>query len=161
MAKFSNIKIGQEVWSVQYGWGIVDRFNTTVNNYKLFQVKFDNGDCEWYFEDGRVNIDNVNPTLFWNEVKLPTEEENEESFNLVEFLQSNVSYVEHDTSANNYFISYDYMDNCFDYNCSSIIEYIGVVYLDSSDFEYVVSELNRHNITPQQLKKAYRELGWL
>lgn len=161
MAKFSNIKIGQEVWSVQYGRGIIDEFARTDEGHKMFKVKFDNGDFEWYFENGKVNIGDANPTLFWNEFKIPSDDEDKKPFNLVEFLQSTVSYVEHDTSANNYFISYDYMDSRFNYNYSSIQEYIGVVYLDSSDLEYVVSELNEHNVTPQQLRQAYQALGWL
>lgn len=162
MAKFSNAKVGQDVWSSVYGWGeIKEVYHGSI--YKL-KVTFDDGyrTIETYFTvEGKHNIEDKYCTLFWNEFTIPDENEKEESFDLVEFLQLNVSYVEHDTSANNYFIHYDYMDNYFTYSCSSIQEYIGVVYLDSSDFEYVISILNEHNVTPSQLKEAYCELGWL
>lgn len=75
MVKFENIKVGDRVWSVQYGWGNVEGFHTTIDNYQLLKVRFDNGDFEYYFKDGRVNIDDVNPTLFWNEFYIPTDEE--------------------------------------------------------------------------------------
>lgn len=69
MAKFDKAKIGDRVWSAQYGWGSVEGFHMTIDGYKLLKVKFDDGDFEYYFKDGRVNIKDVNPTLFWNEVK--------------------------------------------------------------------------------------------
>lgn len=75
MAKFSNAKIGDRVFSVQFGWGIVEGFHKTIDNHELIKVKFSNRDFEYYFKDGRVNITDVNPTLFWNEVDLPTEVE--------------------------------------------------------------------------------------
>lgn len=38
-------------------------------------AKFDNGYDQWYFPDGRAEKKDANPTLFWNEIKLPAEEE--------------------------------------------------------------------------------------
>lgn len=160
MPKFSNAKIGDRVWSSMFGWGTIEEIDLKAT-YALL-VSFDECDGkERYSLYGYCSISHLVPTLFWNEFHIPSDEEDRKQFNLVEFLQLNVSYVEHDISANNYFIYYDYMDNCFGYSCSSCQEYIGVVYLDSSDFEYIVSELNEHNVTHEQLKKAYLELGWL
>ena len=85
MLKFDKAKVGDRVFSIQYGLGTIDRF-VTVNDHEMFKVDFDNGDYEWYFKDGRVNIDDVNPTLFWNEFHVPTEEEDKKPFDLVKYL---------------------------------------------------------------------------
>ena len=42
------------------------------------------------FPDGRAEKKDANPTLFWNEIKLPAEEEDKKPFDLVEFLKKNL-----------------------------------------------------------------------
>jgi len=66
MSYFSGVKIGDRVWSFEYGWGVV----VDVCE-KLFSVDF--GSCDNmarinYTFDGKVG-DQVNQTLFWDEIK--------------------------------------------------------------------------------------------
>lgn len=162
MAKFDNAKVGDRVFSIQYGLGAIDRFGT-VNNHEVFKVNFDNGDYEWYFKDGRVNIDDVNPTLFWNEFHVPTEEEDKKLFNLVEFLRENLEPVEFNEDKFNYFLTYNVRSKELEFNCSMICVDVHLTYfhLCSDKLKNVERTLNDNEVTIQQLKDAYRRLGWL
>lgn len=161
MAKFDNAKVGDRVFSIQYGLGIIDRF-VTVNDHEAFKVDFDNGDYEWYFKDGRVNVDDVNPTLFWNEVSIPTEEEDKKPFDLIEFLRENLKPKEFEQGKSNRYISYEYDLKEFEYYADYHSEDIGTVYIEELDDYYkTISELTINKVTPKQLKQAYKTLGWI
>lgn len=93
----------------------------------------------------------------------------EKPFNLVDFLEQNVSSVGFVKGENNYFLSYCsnskklYLE-CFISNVAKFVSAFNslpVVYLDSGDFNAVVDKLNEKKITPSQLKKAYKKLGWI
>lgn len=157
MAKFSNIKIGQEVWSVQYGRRSVDEFART-EGHKVFQVKFDNGDFEWYFENGKVNIDDANPTLFWNEFCIPNEDDDIKPFNLVEYLKENLQPKKFVCGEYNYYY-YDSKFKTWSTDYDEICQDIKTYFDDDDD--YLVDMLNKNQITPQQLKNAFKELRWL
>lgn len=158
MLKFDNVKVGDRVFSIQYGLGTIDRFGT-VNDHKVFKVDFDNGDYEWYFKDGRVNIDDVNPTLFWNGFRIPTEEEDKKPFDLVEFLRENLKPKEFVCGEYNYYYFFWAKDEEWSV-CYDAINQDIKVYFEDSNY-YFIDILNKNKITPQQLRNAYRELGWL
>lgn len=163
MLKFDNVKVGDRVFSIQYGLGTIDRFGT-VNDHKVFKVDFDNGDYEWYFKDGRVNIDDVNPTLFWNEFRIPTEEDDKKPFDLVEFLRENLEPRDFRWDTNNIELRFSHKSNKWKWNWSVLNQSIGAVYFrdrNNDILHYIVDILNQNKITPQQLRNAYRELGWL
>lgn len=50
------------------------------------------------------------------------------------------------------FFSYDYV---------SEYDRIGTVYLRKEGIKDIVEELNENKVTQQQLKDAYRKLGWI
>ena len=67
MKEFSNIKIGDEVWSLEFEFGKVIEKSKTQN---IFLVKFKNPkDAYWYDFNGRRN-DNYNQTLFWDKTDI-------------------------------------------------------------------------------------------
>lgn len=158
MAKFDNAKVGYRVFSIQYGLGTIDRFGT-VNNHEVFKVNFDNGDYEWYFKDGRVNIDDVNPTLFWNEFHVPTEEEDKKLFNLVEFLRDNLEPKEFEYKKENLYLYYSPYGKRW-YSHITTYDDVLAVYFKKCSRE-LVDTLDDNEVTPQQLKDAYKTLGWL
>lgn len=165
MAKFSNAKVGDKVFSSIFGWGkIVGIYNECICSV---QVEFDNGDTVGYMFDGRrFGDDDKYPTLFWNEFHIPTDEEDKSPFDLVEFLKESVSSVEFFEGEDNYFVFYHSYLKKFYLRCDNFIKIsnvnnLPVVYLDSGDFNAVVAKLNERNITPKQLKQAYKELGWM
>ena len=62
---FENAKVGDRVWSVEFGWGRVD----SVHPYK--EVIFQNNQMYRFNSDGsRFFMLKVNQTLFWAEIKI-------------------------------------------------------------------------------------------
>lgn len=162
MAKFDNVKVGDRVWSLIYGWGVVTCIESLpcLLSYPI-KVTFDNGVVSRYTKSGYHSTHQLYPELFWNEVKLPKEEEDKPPFDVAEFLQQNASCVEFEYGEKNYYLCYDGNDKKLAYSYCVSVDYLGAVYLDSSNFRYIVGELNKNKITPQQVKEAYKRLGWL
>ena len=71
---FKNEKIvGSRVWSIVDGWGTIISSKQEENiNYSV-EVDFDNGTSLFFHSDGRLVKSDINPTLFWNEFKIPEE----------------------------------------------------------------------------------------
>lgn len=113
--------------------------------------------------DGKRYVKDVTPTLFWNEVKLPSDEEDRNPFNLVWFLREHTRCVDFKYAWNNYYIYYDEGDEEFSMGYLTCLDYVGLVYLDNRDsnLNYIVKTLNEHKVTSKELKDAYRELGWV
>ncbi len=66
MAYFDGVKIGDKVWSFEFGWGTVKEL--IYNSPYPIGVVFDNEQYETFTLDGKVEK-SCNQTLFWNEVK--------------------------------------------------------------------------------------------
>lgn len=70
---FSDAKVGDRVWSITNGWGVVKERRSSHYQYPL-NIGFEGGSCRLYTLWGRLHIEDQNPTLFWDEVKLGTPE---------------------------------------------------------------------------------------
>ena len=65
---FETAKVGDRVWCIRSGWGtIIDRFRSRAE-YPLV-VEFDNREQKTYTLWGLLHYKDLNPTLFWDEVK--------------------------------------------------------------------------------------------
>lgn len=63
---FSDVCFGDTVFHIRYGWGIVKCVEG-----RTFRVKFTNTNhAEYFFFDGRTNVSDVNPSIFWDEIKI-------------------------------------------------------------------------------------------
>ena len=68
---FSDAKAGDKVWSLTEGWGtILERFRSRAE-YPLV-VGFENREQKTYTLWGQLHFKDLNPTLFWDEVKIET-----------------------------------------------------------------------------------------
>lgn len=78
--KFSNAKVGDKVYNILLGeWGTI----TNIDPYEIYGIDVEFSECrECYTFDGKIYKVDKNPILFWNEVKLPTAEEDRPPFNL-------------------------------------------------------------------------------
>lgn len=86
----------------------------------------------------------------------------EDKFNLIEFLKENLEPKEFEYGARNRYISYEHDLEEFEYQYDYYNEDIGTVYIkELKDYPKIISELTINEVTPQQLKEAYKELGWL
>ena len=62
---FENARIGDRVWCIRTGWCVVK--DTCPHLYSII-VKYENGKIGTYTADGFYNKDDVQQTLFWDEV---------------------------------------------------------------------------------------------
>ena len=66
---FSDAKVGDRVWSLTEGWGVIKNRSSKHTQYPLY-VGFDNGIHRTYTLWGLVCFTDLNPTLFWDEVQI-------------------------------------------------------------------------------------------
>lgn len=57
---FENIEVGDKVYSLRYGWCIVD--DVFSNRFRLCDAE---GNYLAFMKDGKEDEDDINPTLFW------------------------------------------------------------------------------------------------
>lgn len=126
MAKFDNAKVGDKVFSTLYGWGKVFSVDKTDVHFPLV-IEFDKNIRMCYRSDGTTNVLNKFPNLFWNEVKLPNEEE-DRRFDLVEFLKDNIEPTEFVAGAENVTFVYNYTNNTWEIGIYNFT-YIETIYI--------------------------------
>lgn len=157
MAKFSNAKIGDGVWSSVYGKG--DIVNIESKGDYPIDVKFDKEIRISYTLDGKKYKFDKYPTLFWNEFNIPTEEDDKPPFNLVEFLKENLEPKEFNNKEKNWIIFLNSETNkWYFHDCGE--DCIITVYFRTAERE-IVDKLDEIEVTPRQLKDAYKVLKWL
>lgn len=163
MAKFDSAKVGDRVYDILRGWGTIVEIKLNQECPIYFNADIDSF-CTFTLDGKRSEIDK-NPTLFWNEIKLPSNEEDKKPFNLVEFLKDNIEPTEFVTGAENISFVYNYTNNTWEigiYNFTYIeTTYISKISEEDYLFNDILDVLIEKQVTPQQLKQAYKELGWL
>lgn len=66
-AMFANVKVGDKVWDIRMGWGVVDELE--LDSYYPISVDFTHvGDT--YTLEGFHRDTDVNPSLFWDEIEI-------------------------------------------------------------------------------------------
>ena len=64
---FADVQVGDYVWDSRKGWGNVDE----VVHSSHFPIRVDFGhDSDAYTLDGYYSIDDVHPSLFWDEIEI-------------------------------------------------------------------------------------------
>lgn len=163
MAKFSNIKIGNRVWSIQYKWGVVTSY--CANFIYSIEVLFDNGIQKTYTIEGKRNEEDTVPELFWNEIYIPTDKEDKRPFDLIDFLKDNFDRKFFVKGDKNYNIVYSHFYNEFYFHCSDEYENMTTVFIKSKNcnnsIKSLVDKLNENKVTKEKLVEAYKELGWI
>ena len=66
---FTDAKEGDRVWSLTEGWGVITARYASRTTYPL-NVKFEKGPYRTYTLWGMLHFADLNPTLFWDEVKI-------------------------------------------------------------------------------------------
>lgn len=166
MAKFSNVKPKNTVYHLFCGKGVVTTITLSNGKVVFFTVKFKNCeatfDVDGYLLDKNCEREEKIVTLYWNEVKLPNEEE-DRRFDLVEYLKENLQPVEFNEDKFNYFLTYNVRSKELEFNASMICIDIHLTYfhLNSDELKNIEKVLNDNKVTIQQLKQAYKILNWL
>lgn len=163
MAKFSGVKVGNTVYHLLYGKGevtVVWLGGGIVTNFLVkFKTRKAMFDVDGYLLDEDSKHEEKIVTLYWNEVKLPNEEEDEKPFDLVEYLRENLQPTEFRVGEENFYLYFEAEDEKW-YSFSSEIDIAITVYFKTCTRE-IVEDLAKNKVTVQQLKQAYKELGWL
>lgn len=154
---FRDAKIGDRVWDFIWHWGTIINISTG-NDYPI-TVKFDsNNYIIAYKVNGIYASEDESPRLFWDEIKFKIPEK---PFNLKEFLKENLEHKE--------FFNERSCD-CIGIRgknfkiLTSEENVIGTVYFKTIEYEKIKKiedALNENEVTPKQLKQAFKELGWI
>lgn len=161
MAKFSGVKVGEQVWSTVFGYG---KIHEILSKDKTYPIGVDFGNTKIYFTtDGYNCTMDKYPSLFWNEFHIPTNEEDKKPFDLVEYLKENLQPIEFNEDKFNYFLTYNVRSKELEFNASMICIDIHLTYfhLNSDELKSIEKVLNDNKVTIQQLKQAYKILNWL
>lgn len=151
---FRNAKVGDRVWDFRFGWGNIKKIDLD-KDYPICVELYNN--TQTYTTDGKYREFDKNPVLFWDEIKF---EIPKKPFNLKEFLKENLEPKE--------FVPYE--ENYYLYTCDIFTDIYFAFektkftiqpYFEKENIEMVCDELSRRNITLEQLKQAFKELGWL
>lgn len=69
-AYFDGVKVGDKVWSIEYGWGVIHKVLNS-NRVEYVRVDFPNNQTynEYYLNGKRNSLATTMQTLFWDEVK--------------------------------------------------------------------------------------------
>lgn len=162
-------KKGDRVWSISYGWGTI--LDIEHRNEKPVLVKFNCGKYKEYTLDGKEEIYSINPTIFWNEIKI---EIPNKKFDLKSFLIRHIKPINVNTSSmgsrNYFYFSYssgDYYD-LYDYewyvintDCNSID--VGKFYFDiiKGKIGEIERTLTNELITYEEMNECLKKLNWI
>lgn len=159
MAKFDNAETGNRVWDLIYGWGTITK---KKKGRCTMTVIFDKNDkVVEYFLDGYLENEHVR-RLFWNEVKLPTIEE-DKCFNLVDYLKDKLIVKKFVYRDDNYYLAREWNPSGYSttFSYENYNEIIGTIYFENTNINEVWKMLCVQKITYEQLQEAFKKIGWL
>ena len=154
---FENVKVGDSLYDVCFGWGRVKAINCLDYSDKahLIEVEFSHMKKFTYSKKGKnLDLGCTNQTLFWDEVKF---EVPEIPFSLEDELRK-LEVVEFKNEYNNYFI---YWSNNFQEICLTSytnIEIPMIKYFSKESAYNFKKSMNNKNITKEQFLSAYKKV---
>lgn len=146
---FRNAKIGDKVWDIIYGWGNII---SVIKDYPFpIAVDFSNGKTISYKFNGKNNDTDINPRLFWDEIKF---EIPEKPFDLEDELRR-LEVVKFKTDEQNYFLLWDNDVEKIEYDCLYYQEYPLMKYFNKESIKNFMYNIKGKNITREEFFKAY------
>lgn len=154
MAKFSNVKVGDELWSIQLG-------DCKVTSVTKNTIECCNGESNLlYTFDGKYFGSDSYPSLYWSNPNIV----DESPFNLKEYLGEKLKPKKFRVYECNYYIeflgddreylSYDFYNERTRYS-------LGTLYFYEDNIKEVVETLNSRNIELSELMDVMNELNVL
>ena len=152
---FENVKVGDSLYDVCFGWGRVKAINCLDYSDKahLIEVEFSHMKKFHYSKKGKnLDLGCENQTLFWDEIKfdMPFSLENELKKlkrKRYVFNENNVHFV-----WNNKFDTLEFFTN-------SICETFNMVYFEQNeDFINFIKKVKENKITREQFFSAYKKV---
>lgn len=158
---FSKAKRGDNVWHFSKGWGIVLSVEKRTS-YPL-TVKFEGGVKIAFLLDGRQNRTDINPSLFWSELELKNDKDDEDK-EIMDFLKERLEPLGQHEFCSHDFITYTYTTKSWYINsCSGCVD-LGKIMLKPSprsQVQEVSRYLTSRKISYEKMLDICRKLGWL
>lgn len=149
---FRNAKVGDRVYDYLLGWGTIT--DTNWAKYYPISVKFDYEEIERVFtREGFENEEDLNPRLFWNEIKF----EIPKSFDLKEELKK-LEIVKFENKKLNYFLYYDNDNNYIrsGYNVCEDAPFF--IFFSGESICNFLNKIKDKEITKEQFFTAYKNV---
>ena len=152
---FRNAQVGDRVWDYERDcWGTIVSINNECH-YPL-KVKLDNKYSEelYYTIDGKSSTRNVNPSLFWNEIKIDIQQK---PFNLEKELRK-LEKINFISEESNCMLAWDSETNKVILMECACFEIPNVDYFTKKSIEEFVRTVKYENVTKEEFFDAYEKV---
>ena len=154
---FENVKVGDSLYDVCFGWGRVKAINCLDYSDKahLIEVEFSHMKKFTYSKKGKnLDLGCTNQTLFWDEVKF---EVPEIPFSLEDELRK-LEVVEFSFDENSCFLFYDNTEDCICCELTAHLDVPFVNYFTNRSIYDFMDKIKDKNITREQFFSAYKKV---
>ena len=149
---FKNAKVGDRAWFFEYGWGTI----THVFKDSEYPINFESDTkriCNFTI-DGKRAVNDINPTLFWDEIKF---EIPEKPFNLEDELRKlEIKKFEYDWL--NYFLVYDGKGKEITYGYHQDSESPDCIYFSGKGIKRFCEKAKEQKITKEEFFRVYKNV---
>lgn len=149
---FSDAKVGDRAWSFEYGWGTITHV-FYENEYPIIFKSDTNKICNFRV-DGKRDINDINPSLFWNEIKI---EIPEKPFDLEDELKK-LEIKEFVFNEPNYFLTWCCSFECIEYEYSGDYQNPYINYFTEKSIKDFMKNIKYKKITKKQFFTAYKNV---
>ena len=149
---FKNAKVGDRVYDMLKGWGIISSIEPKEERPIYFVADIDS--FSKFTFDGKRNRRDKNPTLFWDEVKY---EIPEKPFNLEDELRKlEIKKFEYDWL--NYFLVYDGKGKEITYGYHQDSESPDCIYFSGKGIKRFCEKAKEQKITKEEFFRVYKNV---
>lgn len=152
---FRNAQVGDRVWDYERDcWGTIISINNECH-YPL-KVKLDNKYSEelYYTIDGKSSTRNVNPSLFWNEIKIDIPEK---PFDLEKELKS-LKTIEFKPKDINCSLLWSNEYKKIDYDIDRSLQDPSSIYFDEHSIEKFMNKIKDKKISKKEFFDVYKKV---
>ena len=150
---FEDAQVGDRVWDFIFGWGTIK--SIIPNSENPIQVTFDNYNREHRFDlDGKYNLTDINPFLFWDEIKFNIPEK---PFNLEKELKK-LEVIKFECGEENFSLHWDHEEQEINITCVKLFEKPSYEYFTRESIEKFKENIKNKKITKEQFFKAYEKV---
>ena len=152
---FRNAQVGDRVWDYERNcWGTIISISKECH-YPL-KVKLDNKYSEelYYTIDGKSSTRNVNPSLFWNEIKIDIPQK---PFNLEKELRK-LKIKKYKSNEGNYHLHWDNELKCIKDSVNFTVESPSIIYFTQDSIDNFINKIQFKTISKEEFFSAYKKV---
>lgn len=155
---FNNVRREDRVWHFAKGWGIV----VSVNKHTSYPiiVEFKGKVRIAFLLDGKEHINDINPSLYWNELQL----QNDEDEDIMNFLKERLEPLGIYDFSEYYFITYIHTTKTWSHGSGFGAKEIGLLSFKKCPDSQIIDvcrELELRKISYNKFIEICKNLGWI